>query len=143
MAGAGSQGQCQLDSSLASAKITVLVEDDDGGWDTGSVVVSQAVTLCADRYTGGLTGLLANGGCPPTSSLLVLPAVEAQTLCINRYTAALSWAPRGNCAPTTQLHLLPEDGPLPYCQNRYTGALRYTLTGACTSVERPGVIPGL
>src|SRR5690606_39338323 len=44
---------CALDPSRALTTITVLVEDDDGGSDTGSVVVSQAVTLCADRYTGG------------------------------------------------------------------------------------------
>jgi len=51
MAGAGSQGQCQLDSSLASAKITVLVNDDDGGSITSEITVPEAAR--PDRVLGG------------------------------------------------------------------------------------------
>lgn len=136
-----SSATCTLDPSTASALITVQVMDDDGGSASVSRTVYQAVTLCANRYTGALGSPLANGACPPSSTALELPGPEPATICIQRYTGELTWAPRGNCSPVHTVHIAPDDGPLAYCQNRYTGKLRYTPTGACSPVEQPGAIP--
>ncbi len=138
---AGNQTACPLDPAQASVTINVLVEDGDGGMATGSVVVSQTVTLCGSYYTGALRAPSA-GGCPSGSTLLTLPGATVTTICINPYTGALRWSPQGTCSTSSHLHLIPNDGPLYYCQSRWTGALRYAGVGQCTSAETPGVVPG-
>jgi predicted outer membrane repeat protein len=102
----------------------------------------QPVTLCANRYTGQLAGLLATGSCPAGSNALALPAPTPVTLCVNPYTGALIWAPRGTCGAGYRTHIVPTSGPLNYCQNIYTGKLRYSATGACSAGERADVIAG-
>ena len=141
-AGSGSQGTCALDPARAVSTIGVRVSDDDLGVTIDKVNVSQTVTLCANRYTGALGAPLASGQCPSVSTTLTMPGASGETLCIQRYTGELNWAPRGNCSPVHAVHVVPDDGPLAFCQNRYTGNLRYTPSGACSPVERAGVIPG-
>lgn len=105
----------------------------------GAVELAQAV-ICANRYTGQVRGPLADQTCASTSTPLVLPSEEPETLCIHPSTGALTWAPRGNCGALLK-HVVPDSGPLSYCEHTLTGALRYSRTGACSPVERGGVLP--
>lgn len=119
-----------------------LLRPQGAGCEIGAVEL-EGTAACANRATGQLTGLLANGTCPSTSVPLLLPSPDPVTFCINRSTGAIIWSARGNCSPATLVHVIPDDGPLSYCQHIYTGALRYTRTGKCSAPERAGVIPGL
>lgn len=105
-------------------------------------MLSQAVTLCANRFTGLLAATLAGGGCPSGSVALSLPGEQPTTICIHASSGQLSWAARGTCSSAQYAHSVPGDGPLAYCEHAYTGKLRYSRTGTCSPVERPGVIPG-
>ena len=139
--GDGNVGTCPLDPAQASTTINVLVEDGDGGSDTGSVVVGQQATLCVNYATGTLDAPMA-GGCPAGTMPLTLPAPNPTTICVHTYSGALGWSPQGACGPNQRPHSVPADGPLAYCRHTYTGDLRFSWNGQCGPYEQAGVIPG-
>ena len=138
----GNSTSCDLNPAVATSTIGVRVSDDDLGVTTGSVQVSQPMTLCGNFMTGALSQPVG-GNCPAGSVELTLPMPQPLTLCINSFTRSISWFPSG-CPPYGWItHLIPGSGPLYYCAHSWTGGIR-AIYGAeqCTIYETPGVIPG-
>jgi hypothetical protein len=141
--GAGNQGACLLNPSAASSTLGVQVMDDDLGADTGTVVVSQQVTLCVHYGTGAVRGTGPGGSCNGGTAPMTLPAAYPHTFCASVPAGGLRWSVTGACSPGERLHIVPNDGPLHYCEHSWLGSLRIPqLPGQCSAYETPGVIPG-
>ena len=141
-AGSGNQTTCTLAPGAATSTIGIQVEDDDLGVTTGTVEITQTITLCVNRATGAVSEADHQGACGTGAVAVMTPGAASLTVCIDRYSNDLRVVLGGGCAGTERPHVVPDDGPLFYCESRWTGELRYSRTGTCGPYENAGVIPG-